>query len=298
MDGRSVFNKLCRVAILLIAGLALTGFLFVPDVNAQEDTKKYGWFFTAELASVWTSGNSETSTFGLGATTRRIWKSSGLKLELGGARTESSIKTRTAIGSSPDDYVLREVKRTEKTAELYFARGRYDYKISKYFLVFGGTDWLRNEFAGIESRFLVAAGAGNTWFDRDDMRLKTDYGVTYTFEEEVVENPFIKTDFPGARFGFDFWRKLTGTTEFLSTLVADWNLDNTDDFRIDFKNELPISVSTHLKFKPAIQLLWENEPALTEIELLTSGGVSTGEKVLVPLEDLDTLFTVSLVFEM
>jgi putative salt-induced outer membrane protein YdiY len=181
---------------------------------------------------------------------------------------------------------------------LYFARARYDYKFSKWFFVFSGVDWLRNKFAGIDSRQLFAMGAGNTWTDAEKMRFKTDYGVTYTFESEVVENPFIKSDFPGARFGYDFWWKFTTTTEFSSLFVADWNLDNTDDIRIDCKNELPVSVSDKLKLKPGLQLLWRNAPALTAVDLFNSGGTPAGTQVLVPLKELDTIFTLSLVFEM
>ena len=50
---------------------------------------------------------------------------------------------------------------TEKTAEFYFARGRYDYDFTRRFYGFGGVDWLRNQFSGIDSRFLIAIGAGN-----------------------------------------------------------------------------------------------------------------------------------------
>jgi putative salt-induced outer membrane protein YdiY len=159
-------------------------------------------------------------------------------------------------------------------------------------------DWLRNKFAGIDSRQLFALGAGNTWVDKDALRFKTDYGVTYTFETEVVENPFIKSDFPGVRLGYDFLWKLTATTEFASLFIADWNLDNTDDIRIDCRNELPVSISDNLKFKPSLQFLWRADPALAAVDLYDTGGTPAGTRVLVPLEELDTIFTVSLVFEM
>ncbi len=201
------------------------------------------------------------------------------------------------MGSSVDDFVIEETKVTEKTAEIFFAGGRYDYNITKRLFAFGGAHWLRNRFSGIESRFLIAAGAGNTWVDREDMTFTTDYGVTYTFEEEVVENPFLKTNFPGIRLGYDFLWKMTKSTEFISDFIMDWNLDNTEDVRIAFKNELPVSISSHLKLKPAVTLLWRNQPALTEVDLYDNTGTPTGDKVFVPLEDLDVLTTVALVLE-
>lgn len=297
---RSCLSGIIRASLTGMVICAAVGSIlsWCGPVAAQDDEeKKLGWSFTAAVGWVWLGGNSESNSYAFGAEAKRVWENSELSLKAGGTQSETTIKTRTAVGT-PDEFTVLEDKRKEKTAELYFARARYDYSFSKYFFAFGGLDWLRNRFAGIQSRELVALGAGNTWADRDELRFKTDYGVTYTFEDEVVENPFVKTDFPGARLGYDFWWKITGTTEFSSLFISDFNLDNTDDVRIDCKNELPISISDNLKFKPALQFLWRNAPALTSIGLVDGGGTSTGEKVQVPLEKLDTLFTVSLVFEM
>ena len=78
----------------------------------------------------------------------------------------------------------------------------------------------------------------------------------------------------------------------------DWNLDNTDDIRVDFENSLPISISSKLAFKPSLRLLWRNAPALTEVPLERPDGTDTGDKVFVPLEELDTIFTVALVVKL
>ncbi|MFQ5584409.1 MAG: DUF481 domain-containing protein, partial [Calditrichia bacterium] len=209
---------------------------------SQDEEKKVGWFFDAELAGVWTGGNSESVTLGLGSTLRRVWPKSQLKFEAGGTRTESSLTTRTAVGTQ-DNFEIKEETNTEKTAELYYARSRYDYNLSNRFYALGGVDWLRNRFAGIESRFLIGAGLGNTWADNEKARFKTNYSFTYTFQSDVIENPFVKNDFPGIQLAYDFWIKLTASTEFISTLIMDWNLDNTDDVRLDFYNALPISIS-------------------------------------------------------
>jgi putative salt-induced outer membrane protein YdiY len=279
---------------------ACLAFCVLAPVNASaqdQSTKKLGWFLKASAGWVWVGGNSSSNSFAVGTEARRVWQNSELLLKAGGTQTETTVKTRTAVGTS-DEFELREDERTERTAELYYARARYDYSFSKYFFAFGGVDWLRNKFAGIDSRQLFALGAGNTWVDKDALRFKTDYGVTYTFETEVVENPFIKSDFPGVRLGYDFLWKLTATTEFASLFIADWNLDNTDDIRIDCRNELPVSISDNLKFKPSLQFLWRADPALAAVDLYDTGGTPAGTRVLVPLEELDTIFTVSLVFEM
>jgi hypothetical protein len=41
--------------------------------------------------------------------------------------------------------------------------------------------------------------------------------------------------------------------------------------------------------EPGVQLLWRNNPALTEIELFSEDGMPTDERVRVPLDHLDTI---------
>lgn len=274
--------------------IVLLLFILSGTALPQDEEKKLGWFFTAEVAGLWTGGNSESKTLGLSATVHRIWPKSELKFNFGGTNTESSLTSRSAVGNT-NDYFIREIKNTEKTAELFFARGRYDYQMSKHFFALGGVDWLRNKFAGIDSRLLFVIGAGNNWIDNDQIRFKTDYGFTYTFQDDVVENPFLASKFPGVRLSYDFWWKLTASTEFTSVLIVDWNMDNTDDVRIDFTNALPIAISETLSLKPSLQLIWRNDPALTKVELQAPDGTPTGMIVFAPLQKLDTLFSLTLV---
>jgi putative salt-induced outer membrane protein YdiY len=279
-----------KTGILLIVLLVSSINIFSQD--AEE--KKLGWFFEGKLAGLWAGGNSESFTIGLGATLKHIWTNSELRFDAGGLQTESSTTTRTAVGTT-EDFQVNEDKVTEKTAEIIFARGRYDYNFTENFYALGGIDWLRNRFAGINSRTLVAAGVGNKWVDNADVRFKTDYSFTYSFQSDVVENPFAKNKFPGVRFAYDFWYNLTASTQFESIFIADWNLDNTDDIRFDFYNALPIKISEVFTLKPSLQLLWRNDPSLTEIDLFANDGTPTGSKVLTPLKNMDSLFSLTLV---
>jgi putative salt-induced outer membrane protein YdiY len=295
--GHFVAGAIRAVAALVVVSIGILA--PVDVVHAQDDAEKdLGWSFTADLAAVWTGGNSESSTYGLDALLLHKWTKSEIGFQAGGTQTESSLKTRTAVGTSVDDFMLNVDKKTEKTAEMFYARARYDYNISKRFYLLGGVDWLRNTFSGIDSRTLVGLGAGNTWSDNEKVRFMTNYAFTYTFQSEVVQNPFTKNEFPGVRVGYNLWWKLTTSTEFLSWIAVDWNLDNTDDVRIDFTNALPVSISEKLELKPSLQLLWRNDPALTEVGLYAPDGTPTGDTVLVPLEELDTFFTLALVVKL
>jgi putative salt-induced outer membrane protein YdiY len=275
-----------------------------PNLEAQDD-KELGWFFTTEFTAVWTAGNSVTNTFGLDAKVRRAWDRTELTLSGGGIRSENTKRTRTAVGT-PDNFNVTETTDREKTAESFYARGRLDYSISPKFFTFSGADWQRNTFAGVDSRTLFALGAGNTWVESALVKFKSDYSFTYTFQQDVVENPFFKTSFPGVRLQFDLAWKPTGSTEFTSDFIGDWmfskdadapanDLEEGQDLRVDFTNALSVAISSKLALKPSWQILWRNDPALTEVPLFDTGGTDTGETVLVPLQRLDSVFKLALV---
>jgi hypothetical protein len=279
---------------LLIPMLLLT---MAPARLSAQDQDETGWKFVGQLTSVWTGGNSESRTFGLTSTVRRIGERKELKIEAGGIQTESARKTRRAIGSAAS-FEIEEIETRQRTAEAYYARARYDHTVRTGFLVFGGVDVLRNTFAGIDHRTLIAAGAGNVWYDTETFRFTTDYGATWTFQRDVVNNPFVKSNFPGARLSADLRRTLTATTRLESALISDVNFADTDDIRVDFTNSVSVAVNSAISLKPGLQLLWRNQPALASVDLFTPAGEVTGAKVSVPLETLDSFFTLALVVKL
>ncbi len=124
---------------LLERGTTLVCFVLISAISvtlteAQDDANT-GLYFTGELSTVSTFGNSESLTLGVGTTLGHLWENSELKFEGGAVRTESSIKTRTATGTTTS-FAIQDQKRTEKTAEAYYLRGRYDRNVSANFFVF------------------------------------------------------------------------------------------------------------------------------------------------------------------
>ena len=288
--------SLKRLSRTLAAAAILLSTMAVPAI-AQDDERELGWAFEADLGALWTGGNQETNTLAFNGTVAYLWPRSQLKFAGGGFTSESSLTTSTAVGSGQDDFQLFEETVTEKTAETFLAGLRYDYDVSDKFYLTGSSDWLRNPFAGIDDRFVFGAGAGNRWVDNGKVRFTTDYLVTYTTETTVVPDPTVPSDFAGLRLGYDFLWDATASTNFESTLVADFNLDDTDDIRLDWYNGLPIDISSVLAFKPSIRLMWRNDPALQVVPLFDApGGTETGV-VLSPLNELDSFFNLSLLFK-
>ncbi|MFQ5690573.1 MAG: DUF481 domain-containing protein [Gemmatimonadota bacterium] len=261
---------------------------------AQENGEERGWFQRAELTLVLTGGNAQARTLGFGAGTRRVGERIRFKLEAGGVRSESSIKTRTAIGTATD-FEVADRTSTETTAESYYLRSRYDQEIGRLFFWYVGGAWDRNTFAGFDSRVSAVLGAGNRWRDGERMRFRTGYGLTATYQKDVIANPETRNTFAGARLSADFFRKLTESTDLTSVLRLDENLDNTRDLRADWTNALVVSMSGALALKTSLQLLWDNDPSLADVPLVTAAGMPTGQTVRVPLDRLDTFLTIAVV---
>lgn len=289
----SVARRLC----FALCALAVTGLASPDEARGQEeevDPATLRWVFKGDFSAVFARGNAESATFGIGATAHRKWERDELKFEAGFVRVATGTIVRRAVGTEGDFTVERDVT-TATTAENMFARGRYDRKFSDRWFGYTAGDWNRNTFAGIESRFVVALGAGTQWIDTDRTEFHTDYALTWTFQQDVVENPDLATSFGGLRLGYDFRQDLTSTTEFTSRLVFDQNLDETDDRRVEWGNALTVDINDILALKPSLLLQWRNLPSLGEVPLFTAGGVDTGTTVLAPLRKLDTTFTLALV---
>lgn len=282
-----------RFLVALMA-FAILGLAVTPPADAA-DPPTPGWYFDADLGGVWTGGNSETSALGAGAMVRRIWPKWRFRAGGSMSQTQTTNTSRTATGTVTD-FEVNEQKITEKTAEFYNAIAAGVYDFSTHFFALGGVDWMRNRPAGIDNRTLLALGAGNTWADSDELSFRTHYNFTYTFQDDVVSNPITKNEFPGLQVGYVYDQQVTASAKFESDAVIDFNLDNTDDVRVNWFAALPVSISSRLELKPSLRVMWRNDPSLEELPLLDGGGAEIGT-VLSPLDEWDTIFTLALVIK-
>jgi putative salt-induced outer membrane protein YdiY len=295
-----------RVAL---AAAALAALLAAVPARAQQtatptaakvvDEKAFklddpGLYANADLSYVLTSGNSSSSSLGFKGDVTRRWGKHSLGFAAGGIRaSSSSADSRYAVGT-PDDFEVR-VPDAETTAESYYGRGRYDYKLSDRVFYTAGAGWERNRFSGVDNRWVADTGIGYIFLNNERTSFRGTAGVTWTNEDYTIEDGRDGSFF-GARLGWDFRQKLFENTTFTHTLIADENLEETDDLRVDAQFGLHVAMSSTLGLKVNWRLLWDNQPALSEVPLLGSGGAPTGLTVVAPYKELDQGFSVSLVF--
>jgi putative salt-induced outer membrane protein YdiY len=267
-----------------------------PGPARAADAEELGWSDTAEFSYVATAGNSESQTLGFKNKLWRAWEKSRVEFNAGGIRTESTVFTRFAVGTT-GDFDDDEIKFDEVTAENYFLNGRYDRKISDRFFWFAGAGWDRNEFAGIRDRYTGFGGVGNIWVDNEKVKFRTDYAVTYTKQDDVIEDPDFDDTFGGARFSWAYLHHFGENTTYGNDLVLQANLEESDDWRGDMINWVAVAMSSKLALKLSLQWLYDNQPALEEVPLFATNDTSLPSigTVLIELDELDTIFTASLV---
>jgi putative salt-induced outer membrane protein YdiY len=289
----------CRAAI---AAFALAAPAWAQQVATPTDAKAVdekafkldepGLFANADLSYVLTSGNSTANSLGFKGDLTRRWTKHSIGFAAGGLRASSSPDTRYAVGTPGSFEIV--VPEAERTAEYYFGRGRYDYKLSDRLFVTTGAGWERNRFSGIDNRWLGDAGLGYILVNTERTSFRGTLGLTYTSEDYTVDDDR-DGSFVGARAGWDFRQKLFDNTTLTHTLLADENLEDTEDLRLDSQLGLHVAMSSRLGLRLNWRLLWDNQPALAEFPLFV-GGIDTGTTVLAPYKKTDQGFSVSLVF--
>ena len=304
------------VCMLLLSGIAVG------------DEQKTGWSNSVDLSLVVTDGNSQSRTFGFSSVSTRNWDKGELRLKANAVRSETADDRFVIINpgttflpgetpTGPFDTTPIEPG-IEPDVENYFFETRYDREITERLYWHVGAGWDRNEDAGILDRYIGFAGLGNVWRDREDLKFRTSYGLSYTDREEEDPNPEKDETFMGARLEWEYLNKLGKVAVYENLFTANVSVEDTSDYSLDMTNSVSVNLSKHLAMKVGLQWLYEAEPALEDVDLIarvnlvdpdgTPGSgdeffetVSSGGTEIVIGEDsiekdeLDTIFRASLV---
>ena len=293
---RAPFRRAARFplpALALLAVLPGVALAQEPPPEPPAPGPPEGWFDTADLSYVLTSGNSETTTLGFKNKLWRQWSRALFTLNAAALRAESTTVARSVDPGPPAGIVETETEAL--TAEAYLFNGRYERNITDRFNWFTGAGWERNRFAGVENRYSAAGGLGNIWHDSEDLMFRTSYGVTFTKQEDININPEFDDTFLGLQLNYDYRNKFGASTTFTSTLVLDENLEDTSDWRANMVNAVAVTMSERLALKVSLTWLYDHSPALVAVDDPLDLLPPVGPTALAELEELDTIFTTSLV---
>jgi hypothetical protein len=246
----------------------------VESVGAQDKAKdppKLGWSNSTDLSLVLTAGNSAAQTWGFSDQLRHVRKDARFEFEVNIVRSNTSDDRffqiapglEFPVGGAPANPATSLIT-PDPTLDVanYLIRGGYERNITPRFFWNAGASWDRNDDAGILNRYIVHAGVGNTWVDRERRRFTTSYGLSYTDREEEKPDPEKDRRFAGARLGWDYMERLNAGTTFDNKFAANVNLSDPTDYSINTTSALTVAVVGHVSLKVSLQWLYEHEPAL------------------------------------
>jgi hypothetical protein len=311
-DARRLSDRTLATAILSLLPATVVAQAAPPPAppgraGAKADDNPLGWTARAALSYVGTGGNSEASTAGLKFGVSYNWTRTYFTITGGGLRANSTFVTRFAVGPTQDDFSVVEAKDERKTAENYFLDATLDHNLTKRFYWQAGAGFLRNTFAGIDSRLAARSGVGYVFTDPDSKgaQLKGALLATLTRQSEVVDDAGTDDAFLGLRGILDFATRFgpDGKSTFASRLALDENLQSTDDLRGTWWNSLGVAMTDRLGLQVSVSVFYDNLPALSLMERYesASGALPVAPalgNVLVPLGKWDREFAVSLVINL
>jgi putative salt-induced outer membrane protein YdiY len=238
------------------------------------------WTNTTDLSLVSTSGNSETNNFSFGNKYTNKWSKLDLTLTAGAVRTKTTSKTPVNDGG-----VLKVLENSELTAESYNVGAKLRGKLlGEAFLWYANTGWDKNELAGLDSKLSFGAGFGYKIFQNDIHNLTSEFGFDYTSETFVDDTD---NSFGSARLFLAYDRPLSETAKIESGLEYLYNLDDSEDTRINFNIGLSASLSSNLALKLGYKVTYDAQP----FETVLSGTPD----VIYVYDETDTIISTSLV---
>jgi len=253
-----------------------------PPPEAELQT---GWSNTTDLGLTITDGNSETE--GTRFDSLLQWRSerAGFRLKLEGLRSNTADDRFRQVdpgftwepGAEPPPGVTTTLVDPDKEpdVEKYFVEARYERSIAVKPRLRPGTmswhvgaTWDRNLDAGILGRLVVYSGIGHVWWNREDLKFQTIYSLSWTDRSEETQDPEKDNQFPGFRYNWIYENRWGKNVVFHHEWTFNANLGDLSDFSSNMTSSIRVPMTQRLSLRISLQWLYNNLPALEEIDLV------------------------------
>ena len=102
----------------------------------------------------------------------------------------------------------------------------------------------------------------------DDLQFNTSYGLSFTRREEENPDPEKDDAFPGIRLHWDYENDWGKHTRFTQDLTANINILDAGDWSANTASSIAVSMSSRLAIRLSLTWLYNNEPALEDVDLV------------------------------
>jgi putative salt-induced outer membrane protein len=209
--------------------------VFVLAQGSRAEEKK--WSDEAELSFVDTGGNTEVTTL----SAKNLLKCKFTDKLQGGW------KLGALYGKSDG----------EKNAESYSTELRMDYMLTERFYSFALAGFLRDEFAGIDSRYYVGPGIGHKFLIGPEHHLVGEAGVNWVKEEytDHTDEAFIE-----GRAFTQYEYAFTDKNRFSQSLEYLYDFEDSDNYNLNSETALISALSDYLSLKASYVVKYDHEP--------------------------------------
>jgi putative salt-induced outer membrane protein YdiY len=161
----------------------------------------------------------------------------------------------------------------ETNTSLWRAGLRGDRAITARVGLFVRSEFDRNTFAGIRSRFNQSAGLSAQLIDTERTKLRGELGGGYVWQRGVP--PALDQDFAAGRAALAFDRFLGEKSRFSQTVEVLPNFKNGDDLRINTQTSLVAPITSGIAMKASYEIRYDGlpEPGFKETDRIFTTGV-------------------------
>lgn len=222
------------ICLLVMSSITMPAFAEdTPEAEAPEPL----WTGNAALSYVSTTGNTDTSSFGLDF---------------------SFVRRPTPWGFEAYGAFNRAEDTGELTAERYILGVRGTRALNDRWNLFAGLSGEKDEFAGFDLRTMLEAGATYKAVDNGKFFLSFDGGLTYTDEDRIEPEPDVS--FMGGIAGVHFAWTFSETAKLTEDLVYYPNFDDSADWRLASVTALEASLTDLFGLRLSYEYRLRNEP--------------------------------------
>lgn len=281
--------------LLSLIGLSLAAQAPAPEISQPAPR---AWSNVTTLSYVATTGNAEGQTVGFGNEFLYKWDQSVFSLKARAIRVNTTVVTRSATGTSLEDYVLAENRTSTTTAEAYGLNGRFDHRLKDKdrWYWYGGAGWEKNRPAGLDNKYSATTGFGRIWADQDRTKFRTDVGFGYTHEQPLVAPDDFQANYGTVNFTSQISQKIGANSLYTMDLAFTNNLSDSRDYQGVLRQGFSVAINKSLALKVGYDVVYKNKPNLIPVEVFTTAlpPLSLGS-VSISAKKTDTTFTTSLV---
>jgi len=226
-----------RLSLLLVTLVVTPHWASAQETAPASEEAEPIWANHLGFSYLATTGNSETTTFGLDFMATRRPMPWGLEV--------------SALFDRAD-------KDGQKTAERYSAGLRGTRTLRERWDAFAGLSAEKDEFAGIDLRAIVEAGVVYKALTGPRHTLELDAALNWTDEDRLP--PEIDDSWLGSLLGLDYHYAINDSAAFSQGVKYFANFDDTANWRAESLTALTAAVNKKLALRLSYEIRYRNQP--------------------------------------